>query len=178
MSWKVESKFKHNGLTCVVIMTEMGHRCGYVGVPNTHKLHGVDYTDKMDFLKTVEADDITTDNAGLGQFLGAMCGEYKNESLSPVLYFNVHGGITFSGVGKEYPIKSDLWWFGFDCAHYNDASDPHKALEYGLITKETCEGLTSYACLSGVVRSLEYCKTECRGLADQLGKSVFWEGQE
>lgn len=32
MNYKVESVFEYVGLKCVVIMTNMGHRCGYVGI--------------------------------------------------------------------------------------------------------------------------------------------------
>lgn len=36
---------------------------------------------------------------------------------------DVHGGLTYASEGTEtYPIPSaDYWWFGFDCAHCDDA---------------------------------------------------------
>ena len=47
----------------------------------------------------------------------------------------VHGGVTFSDfIDGEY-------WFGFDCAHYNDSFE---------------------------IQSLEYCVYECENLAKQL----------
>lgn len=44
MSYVVEKVFEHNGFVCVVAMMDMGHRCGYVGVPKSHKYYGKDYT--------------------------------------------------------------------------------------------------------------------------------------
>lgn len=35
----------------------------------------------------------------------------------------VHGGLTYSSDGHDcYPmaVPVDIWWVGFDCAHYND----------------------------------------------------------
>lgn len=43
--YKIESLFYHKSLPCVVILTSMGHRCGYVGVPETHPLFGKDWGD-------------------------------------------------------------------------------------------------------------------------------------
>lgn len=39
----IEHRGKHKGLAIVVKATDMGHRCGYVGVPEGHPLHGVNY---------------------------------------------------------------------------------------------------------------------------------------
>lgn len=32
---------------------------------------------------------------------------------------SVHGGLTFTGIIKE--LDPEMWWFGFDCAHFSDA---------------------------------------------------------
>lgn len=42
----------------------------------------------------------------------------------------VHGGITFS----DYWNEKDIWWIGFDCAHYDDRVNP-KGIEF---IKEQC----------------------------------------
>lgn len=61
---------------------------------------------------------------------------------------DVHGGVTFSGHGSEgYPASGTDWWFGFDCAHFGDA--------------------TSYS-RRGVFRSLEFVEAECESLASQI----------
>lgn len=41
--WTKEKEWQSSGLTCVVVATSMGHRCGYVGVPKEHPAHGFDY---------------------------------------------------------------------------------------------------------------------------------------
>ena len=79
MSYKIEKDFMHNGYRCVVIMTDMGHRCGYVGVDNTHQFFGKDYSDTT----TKEMIDKIKD------------------------LFDVHGGITYSGGEKDYPVESN-----------------------------------------------------------------------
>lgn len=47
----------------------------------------------------------------------------KQDSFS--LDLDVHGGITYGGYSKKYPIESDMerFWLGFDCAHYMDGRD-------------------------------------------------------
>ncbi len=41
----------NSGYRCVVIMGSMGHRCGYVGIPSSHPLHGVDYSEEVPALE-------------------------------------------------------------------------------------------------------------------------------
>ena len=94
------------------------------------------------------------------------------------LDFDVHGGLTYSGGGKnsDYPIKSDLWWLGFDCAHGGDGKELKRAWELFpekrgqiqiqiQIEKEIFgeEGNTE-----DVVRSEEYVTEECKRLAEQI----------
>lgn len=46
MAFNVEKDWTTEaGLRAVVIMTDRGHRCGYVALPKEHRLHGVDYSD-------------------------------------------------------------------------------------------------------------------------------------
>lgn len=69
----------------------------------------------------------------IGHYMGHRCGYVgipKGHSLYRVYYNNVdpdievHGGFTYSDNGEgEYPVKSDLWWLGFDCGHFNDGKD-------------------------------------------------------
>jgi hypothetical protein len=114
-----------SGLRAVVIAAQMGHRCGYVGVPKDHPLFGKDYGD-------VDAD--------------------------------VHGGLTYAGHG-DYPVESNLHWFGFDCAHYMDAKDTSIMDEKYL---EIHEKYPRYDMEGAVVRDLAFCKRECESLAEQL----------
>lgn len=39
----LEKSFEYAGYTCVVLMTEMGHRCGYVGIPKDNRLYNIYY---------------------------------------------------------------------------------------------------------------------------------------
>lgn len=129
MSYRVEIEFTHKGLKCVVVAIEdRGHRCGYVGVDNSHPYYGKDYTD--------------VDN----------------------IY--VHGGLTYS-TSKEnsnYPIESNLWWFGYDCAHWGDAKDLSMAINPAILEVERMYPET------GIVRTLAFCMNECRDLAEQLSE--------
>lgn len=60
-------------------------------------------------------------------------------------YIDVHGGVTYSG--KDYWDTRLGWYFGYDCAHYNDQ------------TKYWNEG---------VWRDEAFCTEECESLANQL----------
>lgn len=144
MEYKIESDFECLGLRCVVIFTKRGYRCGYVGVTSSHPLHGISYSIKSKYLNF----------------------------NTPYYYFDVHGGITYSNNHETYPIKSNnLWWFGFDTAHYRDSRDLNLALKYNLITKESYDIESDFTSIfAGTVKSLKYCIKECQSLAKQLIK--------
>ena len=78
---------------------------------------------------------------------------------------NVHGGLTYARKGGEYPVESDLYWFGFDCAHYDDRKDwsimdeKHKEV-YRTLMDLTFEGST--------IKDTAFCVAECESLARQL----------
>jgi hypothetical protein len=125
MDYNVEHVFESEGFKCVVVAQGAGYRCGYVGIPKTHPLYGINYNE--------------TD-------------------------FEVHGGVTYSdgGVNTKYPIESDLWWFGYDCAHYEDGND------LSLITNPRLIEMELMYPTGGIVRTKEYCIQECVRLANQL----------
>ena len=92
--------------------------------------------------------------------------------------FHVHGGLTYSGGGKnsDYPIESDLWWFGFDCAHWGDGKELKRAWE---IFTEKRKQLEMAMQIEGEIygeegntdediRSEEYVTEECKRLAEQI----------
>ncbi|MBR0575713.1 hypothetical protein KCG48_05075 [Proteiniclasticum sp. BAD-10] len=95
--------------------------------------------------------------------------DYDERELSAV---DVHGGLTYAGGGGNYPIKSDLHWFGFDCAHIGDGADFYLALTLFPENKEYIELMRAFCSNHGVVRSMEYVEKECRSLADQLNKAA------
>ena len=80
-------------------------------------------------------------------------------------YPEVHGGLTYSrDSSSNYPVESDLWWFGYDCAHLWDAPSP----EYMQQNPDHYQWLEPGA----MHRSLNYCVTECENLANQLNDYV------
>lgn len=165
----IEREFEHEVYKCVVAFSNMGHRCGYVGIPKTHPLFGKDYGDYLEIKKR----DITDrEVSGILPLFGAYLDD--DERIKIEAYFQCHGGITYSGGGKdsEYPIKSDLWWFGFDCAHAGDGKDLQLAFEkfpqYREIIERSMECDRMFPIYGDVVRSQEYVANECKKLAEQL----------
>lgn len=165
----VEREFEHAGYKCVVIFGSIGHRCGYVGIPKNHPLYGKDYSDYLEIKKSDVGD---REVSGIFPLLGACMDE--DERIRIEAYFQCHGGITYAGGGEhsDYPIESDLWWFGFDCGHYGDTADldyaiqkfPSHRKEYQLQKM-----LKSKYPISGeVIRTEEYVADECKKLAEQL----------
>jgi hypothetical protein len=136
------------GLRAVCLLVNNGsHRCGYVEVPEGHPLDGVD--DSTAHPSLVFAGDEEIGKRGLIPLIRHAVSE-NHDAVSPGAFFNVHGGITFSGrsdENNEYPARGGRWWFGFDCAHLNDR--------------------TAYR-PCGVFRSQEYVEAECESLASQL----------
>lgn len=144
--WIVESDFTYEGLRCAVIFGNMGHRCGYVGIPVNHELYGVGYDDAYEKL----------DNG-------------------------VHGGLTYAGGGEnsEYPVESNLWWMGFDCAHCGDGKDLELAKEYFKEDERLVKQIEMTMEIDSVyptfelesVRSLEYVENECKSLVNQINNA-------
>ena len=164
----VEKKFDYLGYKCVVTFNTMGFRCGYVGLPKEHCLFGKTYDDYLDIKKSdIEEKEIS----GVFPMLSLLLDE--DERISIECYFNCHEGITYSNGGKNsnYPINSDLWWFGFDCGHCYDSNDYDLAIEYFPHLKEhllwTKEIEDRYP-TGEEVRTLEYVEKECKKLAEQL----------
>ena len=137
----VEKIFDHKDLKCVVTFGSNGWRCGYVGIPRSHKFYGKKYT----------------------------------EIESQIDYGDCHGGLTFSSrsMGEKYPIESDLWWFGFDCAHYGDGKDLDLAIRYFPNLAETLMKIMHCECMFPTyepVRSCDYVAENCISLANQLAE--------
>lgn len=148
------------GLEAVVIMTDIGHMCGYVGVPEGHPLYGCGYDQPSNHL-AAPSDDESIGKRGALSLLTMT----EERMTSPELVFDVHGSLTFSGNGDgKYPLESSLWWFGYDCAHSGDRpSDeylnqlrdkyPNNPLMWGRL---------------GEYRDLDYNIAECESLAKQI----------
>lgn len=167
----VESEFEHMGMKCVVVMQSTGYRCGYVGVDKSHSLYGKTYSAYLDIKKESLVDFQVSGVVPL--FIAALD---QDERIRIDAYFKVHGGITYSDGGKKsnYPIDSDLWWFGFDCCHCDDKNDYETAKKLFADDKETMERILHFEKMDkeygthGEVRTLDYVTEECKRLAEQL----------
>ena len=166
----VESDFEYKGYRCVVTFGDMLYRCGYIGLPEGHHLYGKSFMNYLD-IKKEDMAGVERDKRGIIPWL---CGTLdEDDRIRMDVYFNVHGGLTYGGGGKgsEYPVKSDLWWFGFDCAHAGDAIDFEFAEKYwpdDANVKMRVAIHKKYFVSGEEVRTKEYCEEECRSLVDQI----------
>lgn len=170
MAYIVENDFiSVEGLRCVgIAITDMGHRCGYVGVPKGHVLYGIKYSENLPDAVSFVTEEIM-ENAEIGSrgaipvFFSAFSG--NSNRLDVVI--DVHGSLTYSdgGEGAKYPVPdTDLWWFGFYCAHCGDGKD------FSIMDDRTREMYNEgFRYISeGPIRSKEYVEKHCRLLARQL----------
>lgn len=163
----VEMTFDYKGYKCVVNFNDLGHRCGYVGVPKGHFLYGKDHQDHIEVPKD-DMEGVDIGKRGIIPIIGSAFDD--DERMKIESYFDVHGGITYAG-GGEYTIKSNLWWFGFDCGHYGDDKDWKCMYEYFPDMKESFDRLKQIEDMfptDGVIRTKEYVEQECKNLVDQI----------
>jgi hypothetical protein len=154
------------GFRAVVMMGSMGFRCGYVGIPASHPLHGVDYSATSGSVLPLPDDECIGNRGVIPLMLAAATGEHRLDVI-----FDVHGSLTYSGGSPAYPVESDgLWWFGFDCGHFRDApSDEYLEKRREEFPDKSWMWSRDYA---SVHRSREYCAAECENLAHQLVSRV------
>lgn len=172
--YKVEKDFEHKGLRCVITFGDLGHRCGYVGIPKTHILYGKEYDEYLEIKKEdIKGREVSCVFPLLGTIID------ENDRIRVKAYFNCHGGITYSGGGEKstYPIESDLWWFGFDCAHCDDGKDLDLAIEYFpeiserlLKTRQIDDMSSTYG---NHLWTQEEVEKECKLLAEQLDEFEY-----
>lgn len=165
--YKVESDFTYKGYRCVVVFQDMGHRCGYVGIDADNPLYGKQYSDYLDIKKS----DLEGKNIGKRGVLTVLSAAFDdNENVKLELYFDVHGGLTYSDSNSNYPVESNLWWLGFDCAHCDDAYDLDLVNEYfgeNPRIRERIQFEQQWP-IFGEIRTKEYVENECRSLVDQI----------
>lgn len=163
--YKIEKKWYYKNLPCAVIGVNVGHRCGYVGVPITHFLAGVEYHQHCEELKKAHTKAL---NGVIGKRGVLSLIPTTDNTYRPDFVFDVHGSLTFSQWGfGGYPYPStNTWWFGFDCAHAGDAKDVELMDE----THKDLERQFPVSTPGDVVRTLEYCTNECESLATQIDK--------
>lgn len=151
--YEVEKQWvTQSGLLAVVIRASGRHRCGYVGVEEGHVAFEKGYAEPLDCISQAAVDKTELGSKSPIIWLTASLDGDEDETRarrSLDILLNVHGGLTFSGPsgdGKsDYPVATSVpvWWFGYDCAHYNDRPE-----------------------IGG--QSLEYCVNQCESLAAQL----------
>ena len=165
--YKVESDFTYKGYRCVVIFGDMGHRCGYVGVGADNPLYGKDYSDYLDINKS-ELDGEPIGKRGIMPLL--ITANDEDERVRLDVYFNVHGGLTYAGNRADYPVESNLWWLGFDCAHCGDAYDWDLVEKYWGDNPQMQRRLKINRDLGwdNEIRTQEYVENECKSLVDQI----------
>lgn len=162
MAYEVEKTCKCDHFSCVIIMTDMGHRCGYVGVSSYHPLYRKPYNKGTEVL-TKMLKKIKKEPIGKRGILSVVC--WNSKKTSPEIAFDVHGSITYSGGTSDYPIKQKrTWWFGYDCGHAGDGKDLAEISNTG--AREIMEKYPT----DDPIRSLEYCIGECESLAKQLNE--------
>jgi hypothetical protein len=94
--WKYEPnrlETEINGYPALIIRTKNSHLCGYIGIPETHKFYGVDYSEIPAYVHG-----------------GLTYGDYGNDDHIGELYYKP----------KENNDGNNLYWLGFDCAHAGD----------------------------------------------------------
>lgn len=111
------------GLRAACLLVNFGsHRCGYVEVPKDHPLYRVSYNENAPVL--VEAwEKVKGSPIGNRGLMSLLISLLDTGKFRPDVVFDVHGCLTYSGGGGGYPVESDGWWFGFDCAHFGDQFD-------------------------------------------------------
>lgn len=128
------------GYRAVILKTTTGHNCGYVGVNYKHPLWRKTYTQRVKCLSRLSEKALNSP-IGVKGVIPALFADKSKPSMDWI--FDVHGSITFTGGGKgsEYPVKTNLWWIGFDCVHAGDTPE---------------------------IQDCDYCKAECEKLAGQI----------
>lgn len=125
------------GLPCLIKRNGSGALCGYVGVPEGHPWYLVDYND-------------------------------------PEPYPEVHGGLTYADRCMEEGDEAEtichipepgepdnVWWLGFDCAHWRDISPAFRNI-YAEAGISQVHG-ESY-------KDIAYVTAECASLAKQAAE--------
>lgn len=112
--------------------------------------------------------------------LGHRCGYVGVPKTHPAygnnydtLDIDCHGGLTYTERYLQNQDDIETWWIGFDCCHYNDASDKEAMQKYFPEIYEKLKNTNYYDCAEGCsVRSFEYVKNQCCMIVEQLKNIV------
>lgn len=157
--WSDEPSFEEwvdpdTGYDCRVARHYYGHLCGYVRIPGDHPLFRTDAADPVPGRLRDHLDQMMEEPIGGRPPVQVLLSVIEGHIRSGLLV-DVHGGITYSGVGvlPDDEIVNG-WWWGFDCNHMNDESPSPE------VPKSP----------DAEYRTFEYVKSECKSLAKQLFK--------
>lgn len=142
----------------IVVLENLGTRNGYVAVKPDSNLWGLNYSYKISI------------DGGEETYLECLC--------------DVHGGLTYSGnLGMNIIGADNHFFFGFDCAHFEDGKIPIDELAELVNTKmrtlsyhEKQQIINRYIMLNTVMpsfgdevyRSTDFVRAECYDLSEQL----------
>lgn len=130
--------FKYNGHICIIYRVPSGHFCGYVGVKKDSNCYGKNYyTDTVDW-------------AGENNYVKELT--KVEEAINDI---SVHGGLTYANDNLacfKGIFGDEIWWFGFDAAHYDDIS------LYSYFPKAS----------GSTYKSFEYIKEQVEQLSNQI----------
>lgn len=142
---KVQWTDRRTGLPCLAVReVDLGHWCGYAGVPEGHPAFGLDYERVADMGVSAHG----------GLTFGGPCREDEAEL-----------GICH----VPRPGQPDrVFWFGFDCAHAWDTRPAMLALYRRLGVPEKSLRFLADPRLPTTYRTLGYVMEECGHLAERL----------
>lgn len=139
---KIQWEDERTKLPCLAVRNALGAWCGYVGVPEGHKLYGKGY------------DDVDVDVHG-GLTFANKCMEGPES--------NVVCHIPDPGEPDH------VWWFGFDCVHCMDLAPGMVAIRTHLEPLRRIEEQYPHVHDNDRYRTLAYVKEQVASLALQLG---------
>lgn len=171
---KVEYVDEATGLPALIVRNGVGALCGYVGVPPGHPAHGQHY-DRVDAnvhggltfaggchqatekeweraKNQNEIDKKTAEQYPRGDAARRL---YDPALQRAMLSYTAYVQLIESRAVCHKSGLDNVWWLGFDCAHWGDATPGIEALLGGRRDE-------------GTYRTIEYVKGEIRNLALQL----------
>jgi len=147
----VEGGGQYKGYEYLIVLNTLGHRCGYVAIPDEHPYSKTPLEDR--------------------EFNGREWKHYDYNTLE----IECHGGLTFMspthGLKDLLPIACNDMWIGFDCGHSWDKSDIEATREYygeeHVKKHQTFFDATSFDPTEHI-KSYAYAESECKSIIEQL----------
>jgi len=111
-------QFVAHGLRCLMVRNELTYTwCGYVGVEQGHPLYGAHHGGDED---NTYVDERIPEAYGGVTYMGVSQVTGLNHAAVDARKNICWLGPRLFDGGADELILLDLWWFGFDTAHYND----------------------------------------------------------